>query len=89
MPLEESPRNFLLLVSGPFHSRHEALQESFYSEAQYREFLAKRLPHLETMSPSQHALATLINAACYVREKDSKRLLCDVLLQQLGFKVLP
>lgn len=38
-------------------------------------FSRKRLPHVEGMTEQQHALITLINAACYVTDEESKQVL--------------
>ena len=51
------------------------------------EFSRKRLPHLEGMSAEQHALITLINAACYVTAEESKQVLFAKLCEHAGIKV--
>ena len=51
------------------------------------EFSRKRLPHLEGMSAEQHALITLINAACYVTGAESKQVLFAKLCEHVGIEV--
>jgi len=50
-------------------------------------FSQRRLPHLEEMSEDQHALVTLINAACYVTEEQSKQILFAKLCEHFGIEV--
>ena len=50
-------------------------------------FSRKRLPHLEGMSAQQHALITLINAACYVINEESKQVLFAKLCEHAGIEV--
>ena len=47
-------------------------------------FLKQRLPHLEEMSEEQHALVTLINAACYVSDNASKQVLFENFCEHIG-----
>lgn len=51
------------------------------------EFSRKRLPHIEGMSAQQHALITLINAACYVADEESKQALFAKLCEHVGIEV--
>ena len=51
------------------------------------EFSSKRLPHLEGMSAQQHALITLINAACYVTDEESKQVLFAKVCEHVGIEV--
>jgi hypothetical protein len=51
------------------------------------EFSRKRLPHLEGMSAEQHALITLINAAGYVTDEESKQVLFAKLCEHVGIEV--
>jgi hypothetical protein len=46
-----------------------------------------RLPHLEGMTEQQHALVTLINAACGVTDWEAKQLLFAKLCEQVGVEV--
>ena len=50
-------------------------------------FLQQRLPHLEEMSEEQNALVTLINAACYVADEQSKQVLLAKLCEHIGIDV--
>lgn len=50
-------------------------------------FSKKRLPHLERMSAEQHALITLINAACYVIDEQPKQVLFAKLCEHIGIKL--
>ena len=51
------------------------------------EFSRKRLPHLEGMSEQQHALITLINAACHVTDEESKQIIFAKLCGRVGIEV--
>jgi hypothetical protein len=51
------------------------------------EFFRKRLPHVEGMSEQQHALVTLINAACYVTDEESKQVLFAKLCEHVGIQI--
>jgi len=51
------------------------------------EFSKKRLPHLEGMTEQQHALITLINAACYVIDEQPKQVLFAKLCEHVGIEV--
>lgn len=50
-------------------------------------FLERRLPHLEEMSEQQHALVTLINAACYVSAQASKQILFEKVCEHIGIRI--
>ena len=49
-------------------------------------FLKQRLPHLEQMSEEQQALVTLINAACYVSDEQSKQVLFAKICEHIGLE---
>lgn len=51
------------------------------------EFSRKRLPHVDGMSAQQHALITLINAACYVTDEQAKRLLFAKVCEHIGMEI--
>jgi hypothetical protein len=51
-------------------------------------FPERRLPHIEGMSDQQHALVTLLNAACYVTDQAPKQILFEKFCEQTGVKVL-
>ena len=63
-----------------------ALNRSFSAMDTNAEFSKKRLPHLEGMS-AQHALITLINAACYVTDEESKQVLFAKVCEHVGIEV--
>jgi hypothetical protein len=51
------------------------------------EFSRKRLPHVEGMSEQQHALVTLINAARYVTDEESKQVFFAKLGEHVGIQI--
>ena len=51
-------------------------------------FPERRLPHMEGMSEQQHALVTLLNAACYVTDQAPKQILFEKFCEQIGVAVL-
>ena len=51
-------------------------------------FPERRLPHIQGMSEQQHALVTLLNAACYVADQAPKQILFEKLCEQVGVAVL-
>ena len=64
-----------------------ALNCGFMAMDANAEFSGGRLPHLEEMSEQQHALVTLINAACYVTDEESKQMLLAKLCEHVGLEI--